>query len=649
MRSRFLQFFALSFLMLLTACPELVSVPTLGNLDIVVSGVPKGTISQITVSGPEGFSRSITSSERFTGLKPGEYQVTGLGVTVEKITYLSSNHAFQVLAGQTTTAQVQYVAQLGNLQVNLSGLPTGVSGLIEITNSNGFAQMLTSSQKLENLPSGGYSVHSNVVIANNITYAPSESNTAANIFTNETAELNIRYIPLVGKLEITVQGLPVGTLVDMTVTGPSNFSQNLTAAQTIDMLPIGNYSLSARDVTIDGQVYKAAISGIPGVIVVGGITQIQVIYSTNLGALEITVTGLLNGAGADFGLQGPVVQTVHVIGTKLVTNLPEGDYFVGFPSFEVDGVRYTEKIGIPRPWNVKAGQTTLITVDYIAHYGRVKVEITGLPSGVNADISLSGNNTTERHLTTSATITVPDGDYFIRPNEVISSGVHYRAQELGSNLTVPFNQEVSASFTYIAQAGSLTVNINGLPTNIPDGLKDHHVLISGSYGTSVDGNGWFSEWLDITKIFTTPIGTYSIRAYTASDCSKDVYFDPNQQSWDNIQIDPGSNQIVTVNYASSLKYGTIEVSIGVEQIPTGADLTKIYDFKINTPNGSFLYQASAISSAVFCSSEIGPYSVTAPEITLAGIVYRPVIPVPSDPPTVTSNHRTKLPILYIKI
>jgi hypothetical protein len=636
MRSRFLQFFALSFLMLLTACPELVSVPTLGNLDIVVSGVPKGTISQITVSGPEGFSRSITSSERFTGLKPGGYQVTGLGVTVEKITYSSSNQAYQVIAGQTTTAQVQYVAQLGNLQINVSGLPTDVSGSIEITNSNGFNQTLTSTQKLENLPSGAYSIHSNTVVANNITYAPSESGTNAIVFTNETAELNIKYIPLVGKLEVTVQGLPVGTVVDMTVTGPSNFSQNLTAAQTIDMLPIGSYSLSARDVMIDSQVYQAAISGIPGVIATGQTTQIQVIYSTNLGALEITVTGLLNGAGADFGLQGPVLQTVHVVGTKLVTNLPEGNYFVGFPSFEVDGVRYTEKIGIPRPWNVKAGQTTFVTVEYIAHYGQIHVDYSGLPQGVSPDIVISGganNNTETRHLNTSKTITVPDGEYFVFANEVTENGVRYSPRESVSNLTVLLNQEINISFTYVAQIGTLNINITGLP----DGFHNSNISIRGS--------GSFYQSLTSSQQVILPVDTYTISTYFDSNCSKDLYYEASQENWYNIIVEPGSVQNFDVNYTLSSKYGTLAVRVEFDQIPANADLTKYYDFIVNSPHGSSTYPVQTIGGFNLCSMEVGSYSINAPEIILSGITYKPIIP-PST--TVVANQRTQLLVKYTK-
>jgi hypothetical protein len=51
------------------------------SLAITVAGLPAGVDAAISVSGPGGYSRSVTASETLTGLAPGQYTVTALPVS----------------------------------------------------------------------------------------------------------------------------------------------------------------------------------------------------------------------------------------------------------------------------------------------------------------------------------------------------------------------------------------------------------------------------------------------------------------------------------------------------------------------------------------------------------------------------------------
>ena len=63
--------------------------------------------------------------------------------------------------------------------------------------------------------------------------------------------------PTRGSLEVIIAGLPAGQLAGVTVTGPGNTSQTLTATATIGDLAAGSYDIRADNVTAGGVVYTA--------------------------------------------------------------------------------------------------------------------------------------------------------------------------------------------------------------------------------------------------------------------------------------------------------------------------------------------------------------------------------------------------------
>jgi hypothetical protein len=65
---------------------------------------------------------------------------------------------------------------------------------------------------------------------------------------------------LLGGLSITVTGLPSDVGADITVTGPSNFSQSVTATTTLANLVPGSYIIEASDVSVDSSSYLVDLS-----------------------------------------------------------------------------------------------------------------------------------------------------------------------------------------------------------------------------------------------------------------------------------------------------------------------------------------------------------------------------------------------------
>lgn len=79
---------------------------TTGRLEIMVSGLPTGSAAAITVTGPNGFSRSLTGGATLADLAPGSYRVTAANVVVGPSTYAARPEQQDIEVAADATAQV---------------------------------------------------------------------------------------------------------------------------------------------------------------------------------------------------------------------------------------------------------------------------------------------------------------------------------------------------------------------------------------------------------------------------------------------------------------------------------------------------------------------------------------------------------------
>lgn len=84
--------------------------------------------------------------------------------------------------------------------------------------------------------------------------------------------------PTNGSLAVTISGLPTGTTGTVTVTGPSNFTQTLTATQTLSVAP-GSYTVAAAQVTSGTTRYNATITGSPATVTSNATANVTVAYA----------------------------------------------------------------------------------------------------------------------------------------------------------------------------------------------------------------------------------------------------------------------------------------------------------------------------------------------------------------------------------
>ena len=89
--------------------------PVTGTLELTVAGLPEGTAAAVSVTGPNGFTQSLTQSDSLVRLAPGAYSVSATPVTRAAETYTAavSGSPATVAAGAATQVAVTYAVGSG--------------------------------------------------------------------------------------------------------------------------------------------------------------------------------------------------------------------------------------------------------------------------------------------------------------------------------------------------------------------------------------------------------------------------------------------------------------------------------------------------------------------------------------------------------
>jgi hypothetical protein len=273
-----------------------------GRLVVNISGLPSGTSASVNVSGPGGFSQSITASTTFDDLQPGTYTITPANISANGYTYSASGSSPAVSAGQSTEAQVSYTPVDGKLSVNVSGLPGDTSASITVSGPGGFSQSVTASTTLTGLAPGSYTVSAGDVLKDGSRYKGTVNSSPVSVVAGQNATASVSYAAVSGRLVVNISGLPSGTSASVNVSGPGGFSQSITASTTFDDLQPGTYTITANggvvsQTTVD-EYHQA--SGGSASVTAGATASASVSYGKHgSGKLWVIEYGSNNGTPAD--------------------------------------------------------------------------------------------------------------------------------------------------------------------------------------------------------------------------------------------------------------------------------------------------------------------------------------------------------------
>lgn len=512
----------------------------------------------------------------------------------------------------------------GRVAVTVSGLPEGVSPRV-VLQGNGMEKEVTGSAVLE-VPEGDY-----VVTADSVTgpqgerYDPVVENAKFRMEYGKTVEVKVTYNlvaeTLPASLTVLVQGLPSGAEASVTVYGPGGTSWTVKQTTVLRGLKAGTYSVSAGQVEVAGRVYTPKVDPVLVTLSGGGSATVSVQYTPpETGYLAVEVTGLPSGVEADVEVRGASA-VVAVLRESRVLELEVGTYLVVARSVNAGGRTYQATV-TGSPAEVKKGSTARVTVSYAPVYttGTLVVTVSGLPTGVDANVRVSGPNGFSRSLTGAASLEVPPGTYLVEAQDVSTPGGVYRARVTGSPVQVQAGATSGVGVSYTLDPstapGDLLVKVNGLP--------------SGAVGSvRVKGPNGFDRTIGQTTLFSAlPAGYYTVEAgdvaYGGKTYRAVVTGSPARVSGE-------GTATVQVDYSLYSAFLTVQIS----GLPG-----PVANVIVTGPDG---YNRTLNASAVLTVNP-GTYAVSAYPVVVDGVTYTPQ--VQGSPVSLDSGGNGAVQVIY---
>ena len=220
--------------------------------------------------------------------------------------------------------------------------------------------------------------------------------------------------------------------------------------------------------------------------------------------------------------------------------------------------------------------------------GSLTVNISGLPSGANAFVRITGPESFFRTLNASETLeNLVPGEYIVRIDTILHQNTKYGSPVLRDTVQVQAGSQQSAAVTYGISSGSLDLTINGLPAGIPAGVK----LTSAGFSTNAISSGIIAGLAP---------GKYYIQADTFATGQGDLYGSP--KTLDSVTVVASTTPAtatVTYNLASAT------LALTVTGLPAGFSQQPI---TITGPNS---YSAKFNATQSIRGLKAGAYTVTA--------------------------------------
>lgn len=573
---------------------------TRGGVAVAIVGLPSGQSGKVNLSGVNGFNRTLSGTATVTGLEAGSYQLSAQEVTVGNKTYSPSpaNSSFQLVPNPVATAvTVSYSLKeepRGSLSVSVSGLPAGQPASITVTGPDGYSKAVLGTVTLSGLIPGSYTVAAGSVAAGGINYSPSPATRTVSVSASGSpAAASVAYAAQTGSFKLTLSGLGGGTQGDLTLAGPGGYSETLSASTTLNGLPVGSYTLTARTVQAAGNSYAPNPASKTLSITSGDTTSQTVTYALASGSLAVSVSGLPSGTGASVSVTGPGGYSKSLSSTTTLSGLEPGSYTVAASSVSEGGVSYAPSPAT-RSVSVTASATAATAaVSYTAQTGSFKLALSGLPAGASGDITLTGPGGYSKHLSTATTLSgLAVGSYTLTASSVSSSSGVYTPSPASKSISITTGSTTSQSVSYSALPAVLKIPVSGLPGGATANI------------TLTDPQGQTRSITATTTLSPAAAGRWRLAAQQVSTGSN--IYAPSPASYDQTVL-AGDTMSYPVSY--SLASGSIAVS--VSGLPAGASA----NISVSGPGG---YSKTVTSTATLTGLTPGSYTVTAGSVSSGG-------------------------------
>ena len=181
-----------------------------GNLSISVLGLPAGASAAVMVTGPDGYSQSVSGTQTLSQLIAGTYTLAASSVTAGSAVYSASPASQSVIVGSATAnASIVYASGAGGLALTINGLGTSGTAAVTVTGPNAYTQSVASTRTLAGLAPGSYTVTARDTTAPGGTpHTAAPTTQDVNVTATATAAATVTYTPPSGgPLNLRIAGL----------------------------------------------------------------------------------------------------------------------------------------------------------------------------------------------------------------------------------------------------------------------------------------------------------------------------------------------------------------------------------------------------------------------------------------------------------
>lgn len=269
--------------------------------------------------------------------------------------------------------------------------------------------------------------------------------------------------PRTGSLSLNVTGLPTGTSAQVTLSGPANYSRVITASEVVAGLKPGEYKISGASV-LSGAARYSPLPDTQTVTITKSDTPVSVpiSYVLSSGVLDVTVTNAPTGATPAIRITGPNGFSQTIASSTTLPGLEPGVYFIVAPEITVDQQRFTanrssQQVQVFASLNPKA-----VAISYAQVTGNLAVTVSGLPTGVTADISVTGPAASYTVGASGDLVGVRAGQYTVTAKSVVVGSVTYIPSSSSQTVTLAPAATVLVSISYTGDDGPLNLTIDGV-------------------------------------------------------------------------------------------------------------------------------------------------------------------------------------------
>ncbi len=478
----------------------------------------------------------------------------------------------------------------GALSLAVAGLPDGVAALVQVSGPNGFLSSVSSTQTLTGLTPGQYTVAANPLLVAGATWSPAPPNQSVAVASGATAAVGVTYGLSTGSLAVAVTGLPLGALANVAVRGPAEFQASLITSMTLSGLTPGAYTLSASPITFEGDGYAPSPAS-QVINVAAGLAPVEAAIAHGLatGRLGITLSDIPAGGSPAVTVTGPEGFSQVVTTSGVLPALVPGSYTLAAANIVAGGITYAPS---PASQNVTVpvSQTPVqASVSWAASTGSLSLISAGLPTGVNAGITVTGPAGYSRQVTATTTITgLAPGSYTITSAVVAQAGVSWTPTPPSQVVAVVAGGTANAGVAWTTVPGALAVTVAGLPAGVDpslvltgpggqmqalSGSQTVNGLVPGNYSLTaqvVQGGGFVYAPTPATQSISLGSSTTTVAvAYAPTTSVLTVVIGglPTASAAVTVTGPGGFNQVLTQTAVlAGLQPGTYEVSAAGIQI-----------------------------------------------------------------------------------